>query len=111
MKLQVEITRNCAGEVEHLGEKKIIETKFSFLSQKKEERDAFEREFKATMHYHVMHFLSGGTEGILRGFGSKEKSMTYSDNGCRAIFRYCLRKGEHEEEFIVNATIINDQDK
>ena len=110
MELEVEITREYDGKVEHLGEKERIETKSSFLSQKQEDTDAFEREFKTKMHAHVVHFLQGGTDGILRGFGCTPgiKSTTYYDDGCKAIFRYCLKDGVCEEEFVLNVSIVKE---
>ena len=110
MKLKVEITREHDGAVEHLGETIVIETKASFLSQKKEDKYAFEVEFKALMQNHVGRFLSGGV-CVHRGFGCKPgiPSMAYFDNGCRVIFRYCLKDGICEEEFVVNATVISER--
>ena len=109
MKLEIEITKEYDG-VFVLLKKDRIETKSSFLSKKQEDIDAFEREFKTTMHDYVVHFLQGGTECVHRGYGCRPgtKSITYLDSGCRAIFRYCLKDGVCEEEFVVNASIVNE---
>lgn len=110
MKLTVDITREINGKVECLRRGIGIMTKSNFLSQKKEDRDAFEEEFKSTMHPYAMKFLPGSLDFVIRGFGRKKgrKCMEYFDNGCRATFRYCLKDGMCDDEFILNALVVKE---
>ena len=112
MKLTVDITKEVGDRIEYLKRGIDITTKCNFFSSKKEDRDAFEREFKSIMHPYVMKFLSGDLDFALRGFGCKKgrKCMEYFDTGCRAIFRYCLKDGVCDEEFILNAFVIKEQE-
>ena len=50
MKLTVDITKEVGDRIEYLKRGIDITTKCNFFSSKKEDRDAFEREFKSIMY-------------------------------------------------------------